>query len=200
MPSRPAPGSLQYPPSTQCLVAAASCIAEVPREHTASFRYGMPSARFRRHARQGFTLIEVLVVLTIVGLVASGISLSLETLRGRDTDRAIERLRHVLEHTAERAQTRGQPIALELLTDGYRFSTLDTDGRWVAFEEAPLFVERVLPNDLSWGGLRLDTGETRRLVFGNRAPRFELAVDTPAGRVLLSGTPTGAVSIDGKGR
>ncbi|MBL8433418.1 MAG: prepilin-type N-terminal cleavage/methylation domain-containing protein, partial [Zoogloea sp.] len=40
----------------------------------------------RRHA--GFTLIEVMVVLVIMGLMATGISVGLDSLRGRDTDQA----------------------------------------------------------------------------------------------------------------
>ncbi len=142
---------------------------------------------------RGFTLIEVLVVLTILGVVISGVSVSLETLRGRDTGLAVERLRWVLEATAERARIRGQSIAFETLPDGYRFSMRDTDGRWIALEEAPLFVERVLPDDLRWAALRVNEQSARYIVFGTRSPRFELELLTPDGSVLLRGRGTGEV-------
>lgn len=156
-----------------------------------------PRAGLRRLAAiGGFTLIEVLVVLSIVGLVIAGVSWSLEALRHRDEDLALERLRHVLEATAERAQIRGQPIALELLPDGYRFSVLDTDGRWIAWEAPPVFAERRLPESFRWGPLQAGPSVERRIVFGSRAPRFELTVHTPKGLMQYSGRSTGAVTLE----
>jgi general secretion pathway protein H len=157
------------------------------------------AARLQQLRRNGFTLIEVLVVLTIIGVMLAGISLSLDALRGRDADLAIARLHHVLEATAERAQTNGQPIAFELLADGYRFSVLDADGRWIAHDEPPLFTERLLPASLRWGALRSRGGETDRLVFGNRAPRFELHLHGEGRNIVLHGRSTGAVQVEQRG-
>ncbi|HRP98515.1 MAG TPA: prepilin-type N-terminal cleavage/methylation domain-containing protein [Rhodocyclaceae bacterium] len=141
----------------------------------------------------GFTLVEVLVVLTIVGLVLAGTSMSLDALRNRDTDLALARLQRVLEASAEHAQISGRPIAFERLADGYRFSALDADGRWVAYEAPPVFTERMLPAGLRWGDLRHAAGLTDRLVFGQRAPRFELFVHDADGTTVLRGRSTGAV-------
>lgn len=158
-----------------------------------------PAGRAALPRQRGFTLIEVLVVITIVGIVLAGVSIGFERFAGRNTQLALERLRWVLEASAERAQIRGQPIAFELLSDGYRFSTLNTDGKWIAFEEAPLFVEKILPEPLLWGGLRLDKSDAnppaRRIVFGTRTPRFELLVQTADGLARLQGIPTGAVTL-----
>lgn len=145
---------------------------------------------------RGFTLIEVLVVMTILGLAISGVSLSLETLRNRDTDLASERVRWVLEAAAERARIRGQAIAFETLADGYRFSIRDVDGRWIAFDEAPLFVERVLPENLRWTSLKVEGVETDRIVFASRAPRFELHMQSGDAGIRMNGRPTGAVSLE----
>lgn len=145
---------------------------------------------------RGFTLFEVLVVLAIIGVVASGVSIGVDALRGRDVGLALERLQWVLEASAERARTRGQPIAFELLEDGYRFSVLDPDGRWYSLDEPPVFSERVLPDTMRWGALRTDSGNADRIVFGNRAPRFELTVHTPVGFARLSGGISGAVKLD----
>ena len=148
---------------------------------------------------QGFTLIEVLVVLVILGVAISGVSIGLDALRGRDDELALERLRWVLEATAERGRTRGQPIAFELLPDGYRFSLQEADGRWVAFESAPVFVERVFPASLAWAGLRVEGQRSERIVFGNRAPRFELQVNSPGGTTHLQGRPSGVVDSHRRG-
>ena len=145
---------------------------------------------------RGFTLIEVMVVLVIVGLVATGIGVSLAALEGREAARAVERLRLVLEATAERAAVRGQPIAVDFLADGYRFSAFDTDGNWRALVDPPLFAERVLPADVRRRQLRIegrDASDAPRLVFASAAPEFELVLDTPDGPVWLVGRATGAV-------
>jgi general secretion pathway protein H len=160
-------------------------------------RRATPDAGAVAHTRsRGFTLVEVLVVLTIVGIVISGVSLSLNVMRGRDTDLALERLRWVLEATAERATIHGQPIAIELISDGYRFSVLDTDGRWTAYEAPPLFTEKRLPDTLRWGLLHTASGARDRLVFGSRAPAFQLYVRTPDGTVRYTGRATGAVTLE----
>lgn len=144
----------------------------------------------------GFTLIEVLVVLVIVGLLATGIGVSLSALHARESARAVERLRLVLEATAERAAVRGTPIAVEFLPDGYRFARFDTDGQWHLLSEPPVFAERVLPEDVRRVSLRIegrDAGARPRLVFASASPEFELLLDTPEGEVRLLGRATGAV-------
>lgn len=175
-------------------------ISSSPRQIPQRFSgISMSRSRLRwfpsRSRDNGFTLIEVLVVLTIVGVTISGLTLGFNAVRERDADHALERLRWILEATAERAQTRGQPIAFELLSDGYRFSILDTDGKWLAFEEAPVFSEKLLPDSLHWEELRTLRGKTERLIFGNRSPRFELLVRTPDGIRQLSGQATGTVVL-----
>ena len=69
------------------------------------------------------------MVLVIMGVMATGISLGIDSLRGRDADQA-SRLRLVLEASADRASVRGRPIAIELPPDGYRFAALDADDNW----------------------------------------------------------------------
>lgn len=147
-----------------------------------------------RRAPAGFTLIEVLVVLIVVGIAVSGASLGLDALRARDTTLAAERLRFVLEATAERAQIRGQPHALELLSDGYRFSALDVDGRWAVLDEPPVFAEKLLPQGMHWE-LRIDGRRADRIVFGHRTPRFEIRLTTPDALFALTGSETGAVVV-----
>jgi len=150
----------------------------------------------RPHA-YGFTLIEVMVVLLIIGVMLGTASLGLESLRGRDTERALERLRLVLEASAERASVRGEPVVLELLADGYRFAYFDTDGRWRHLNEPPVFTEKLLPADVGWGELRVNGKviKGRRLMFGSLPPRFELDVSTPRGIARLEGSETGRVVL-----
>lgn len=152
--------------------------------------------------QRGFTLVEVLVVLLIVGIMSGGVSMALDTARRNDADDAIERLRRTLEASAERAAIQGRPIAIDFLTDGYRFSALDANGRWRPFEHPPIHVGRTLPSTLRIEGVRLTTGQgtasprplQRRLILAARSPRYELILNGPRGRIVLTGDPTGRVS------
>ena len=152
---------------------------------------------FRPMARAaGFTLIEVMVVMVIVALMATGISVSLAALQGRQAERAVDRLRLVLEATAERAAVRGQPIAVEFIADGYRFSAFDTDGSWRPLRDPPVFREEVLPDEVVRSRLVVegeDVSSRPRLVFASASPEFRLTLNTPAGAVELHGRATGAV-------
>ncbi|WP_363318132.1 prepilin-type N-terminal cleavage/methylation domain-containing protein [uncultured Zoogloea sp.] len=149
--------------------------------------------------QRGFTLIEVMVVLVIMGVMATGISLGIDSLRGRDADQALKRLRLVLEASADRASVRGRPIAIELLPDGYRFAALDADDNWRPLIDPPVFTERTLPAGLAWAGLRLDgqaeASAAPRLQFGTQAPEYELRVATPGGNARFTGKANGEVIL-----
>lgn len=150
---------------------------------------------------RGFTLVEVMVVLLVVGILSTSFTLGLDALRGREVDQSLARLRLVLEACAERAQVRGRPIALEFLADGYRFYNFSTDGRWRLFSDPPVFVERQLPEELRWGKLWVNGREQSdgRLVFGSQPARFELVVQGPGGPVRFIGSETGEVRRIGPG-
>ncbi len=162
-----------------------------------------PSVAERARRHTGFTLIEVMVVLVIMGVMATGITIGLDSLRGRDAEQALKRLRLVLEASADRAMVRGRPIAIEFLPDGYRFSALDADDNWRPLIDPPVFTERTLPGGLGWSGLRLE-GQTEaaapRLQFGSQAPEYELRVATPGGEARLTGKANGEVILDLPGR
>lgn len=148
---------------------------------------------------RGFTLVEMMVVLLIVGIVTAVTSLAVDAVRHRDSRYAGERLRRVLEASAMRAETRGQALAIDLLADGYRFRSLQADGRWRPLEDPPVFVEYILPPGFAWGHLANERQVTdatgQRLVFGARSPEFELTLISPQGVLRYRGSPSGAVSL-----
>ena len=118
-------------------------------------------------------------------------------------DRALKRLRLVLEATADRAMVRGRPMAIQFLPDGYRFEALDPDDNWRPLIDPPVFTERTLPGELGWAGLRLDgqpDATSLRLQFGSQAPEYELRVSTPAGEARFTGKANGDVILAMPGR
>jgi general secretion pathway protein H len=150
----------------------------------------------RRRTATGFTLIEVMVVLAIVGTLAGVLGLGLGALSGRDAERAVARLRLVLEASVERAEVRGQPTAFERLADGYRFSAQTTDGRWQPLEEPPMFTETRLPAELRWGAASFAGRALAReaaLTFGPTPAAFTLELGGDGAAWRLAGFASGEV-------
>jgi general secretion pathway protein H len=145
-----------------------------------------------RRAR-GFTLIEVMIVLSIIAVVATTLTLNIGSRRGPDDE--LERLRRVLEAVAERAQIRGTPMRLEFVGKAYRISSFDTRGNWTPVRGEAPFSDHEAP-DLTWIGLTINgQAAPAKLVFGSVMPDFVLRVTTPTSEVRFSGLPTGTVQL-----
>lgn len=146
---------------------------------------------------RGFTLIELMVVLLIISITVAVVSVNFGVLDRRSTADEIERLQRVLQFAAERAAVRGSPIQVEFLPGSYRFSQLDTGGKWQL-----LFAPRELaehawqaglsPEKLKVGERIAEPGDTR-IVFTSEAPPFRLDILTPDGLRTLTGNSAGEV-------
>lgn len=150
-----------------------------------------------RSAQRGFTLIEVLVVLLIITAFSSLVAFSLEGVRSRSLDNDMERLRAVLEFASDYASVRGTPVAVDFMADGYRFSTMQTDGTWKLLFAPPALSQQTWPENVSVLTLDIDQVRSKppyRLVFSREAPEFVLTLDTPQGRQTLSGSLLGSVA------
>lgn len=93
-----------------------------------------------RVRRDGFTLIEILVVLTIVGVMIAGALLSLGVVGvDRSHERDAERLRAMLDYLRDRAELEGREYGVLLDEEGYRFLTFDPERReWQVNRTPPL--------------------------------------------------------------
>lgn len=90
--------------------------------------------------RSGFTLIEILVVITIVGVMIAGALLSLGVVGvDRGYARDAERMRAMLEYLRDRAELEGREYGVMLDLEGYRFVVYDSVRQdWTLTEETSL--------------------------------------------------------------
>lgn len=115
----------------------------------------MAAARRPLHFQQGFTLLEVLMVVLVVGILSSVVMLSVGTGGAeRHLREEANRLAALLEQAASEAVMQNQELGLQLTGSGYRFLCLD-EGRqeWASCAE-DIFRERELASGLA---LRLQT-------------------------------------------
>lgn len=90
-----------------------------------------------RHAR-GFTLVEVMVVVIIIGIVfAGGVALLDRGLRGQ-LDQEVERFNLLYTLARDEAMMNSAHRGIGLYPDGYAFYRLDQQGQWSLLADKPL--------------------------------------------------------------
>jgi general secretion pathway protein H len=140
--------------------------------------------------QRGFTLIEVLVVVTIAAILVSVAALSVGTVARHDLGDEATRLALAFEAASDEAQLRDHPIAFQLQDGGYQFAVRE-DGQWHVLKDDLLAPHR-------WRGV-----EHVKLAYQGvrEAPSYLLfgadALDWPA-IVTLDG-PDGEARVEAAG-
>jgi len=133
----------------------------------------------------GFTLLEVLVVVVIIGILTSMAVVSVNVLGGdHEMDEEARRLQAVLTQVREDAMLEGRDVGLRIDVRGYDF--LHYDGRyerWQLVSDDPLLRERTLPEGLT-AALFL---ESRQVQLVARSTPTEDAPPAPQVVVQASG-------------
>jgi general secretion pathway protein H len=133
----------------------------------------------------GFTLLEVLVVLVIIGIITTMAVVSIGVLGGdHEMDQEVRRLQAVLNQAREEAQIEGRDVGMRFDADGYDF--LDYDGRnarWLPVADDPLLRPRRLPAGVTLV-LRM---ESREVKLDPRTPPTDAKPAQPQLLVQASG-------------
>lgn len=166
----------------------------------------MGSHRTARARSGGFTLIEMLVVLLIMGLVV-GLAATIV----RPDDRGLlsveaERLAQLIDLAAAEARLTGSPIAWTTEGSGYRFWRMTADGDWSEVRDSDVLRARTLPQGMAITDLQVENATVRgmrRLQFApyyGAEQSFTIAMSLGEARYSVVASPVGEVRVvDGAG-
>ena len=148
----------------------------------------------------GFTLIEMLVVMLIMGLM---VGMASPIVSPDDRARGCldaHRLAQLLALSATEARLTGWPLAWTPHAPCYRFWRMTADARWVELRDSDPLRPRTLPQGMRIAGMQVEnvpvTGDMR-LEFTPQGRVFAFSIDLTLGaaRCAVTATPLGEVRV-----
>jgi type II secretion system protein H len=158
-----------------------------------------------RRRERGFTLVEILVVLIVIGLAAGLAYAQLESDPRQTLTREGRRLAGALEHAALLAQWKNETLGVSAGGSGYRFWRRGDEGdgeRWIALADEELLAPRALPSPLTavartYAGHPVPSEAVVPLVPSGRNEPYVIALASPQWQLLLAADPLNRVALIG---
>lgn len=157
----------------------------------------LPPPRAPRSGARGFSLVELLVVVAMLGLLAGAVALTIPPPRAAALDEA-DALAAQLLRAREEAILGGRAVEVELDAGGYRFAVRGLAGREVL--SGPPLGERAWPPGVQ---LRLHGGRERQVLRFDPTGTAEVATIELSGdgaRARLTVDLAGAVDVHATAR
>lgn len=152
-------------------------------------------------AQRGFTLIEILVVLVIIGIMVGLIGVRMMPDDAGVLADEAQRLALLLEQTRDQAVVSGEPIGFSVEGARYRFWSLDENRAWVPRRGDDLLKDRDLAGGVRLQALQVNQAglaQGERLLFspsGSSAP-FSAELALNAAQVRVVGDSLGRVRVE----
>jgi general secretion pathway protein H len=153
-----------------------------------------------RRASSGFTLIEILVVLIIIGVALALISVNFARDPRNELRDEAQRLALLFQAARDEAITTGKPVAWIANGPQYGFFHRDAQNQWKApLTEAPLVVQS-FPPAIALADLQVNAAKVppdTPVIFsasGANAP-FRATLDIGGERLVISGDAVGQIAI-----
>lgn len=150
----------------------------------------MRSMRDTRHA--GFTLIEILVVMCIIGVLSAMLVFVARPGEATLARQEARRLAALLELGLAETRASGESIAWSPVQDGYAFFRKSLEGEWVGFPDDSPYRRRSLPAGTALRTVQLDAqplGAEERIVIApyGLGGTFQATVSGGGASVTLRG-------------
>ena len=159
-------------------------------------------AKSRKPLFAGFTMIEVLVVVSILALAAGVAFVVVDGGERALLDREARRFAGALEYAAQRAQMRHETLGVSATEGTWRFWRRDSDGRWhVLSDDAPL-APRTLPaplvaTPLAYAGAPLPADAIVPLRPSGRNEPYTFALAAASMQAIVTADPLNRVVVTG---
>jgi len=148
----------------------------------------------------GFTLVEILVVVLIVGIMVGLVSINLMQDDQRTLTTESQKLSLLLEQAHDEAIISGKEIAWSANGETYYFWRKNDLGEWAEYKDDELFRERAFAQGVQLAEMRINQTKTdrhERLLFspsGLNTP-FSINLVLNDRHVLISGDSMGKISL-----